>query len=178
MQLQSEREEFIGRLYAANFDLLEKMCLRMADYDPACADLAADAIQEAFLSADRHYRKLLRHPNPSGWLVLTCKNRMRDALRRERGRRRFAAWSLDGDDSLPLADAGSALDAWIDQEASQQQVEELLKKLTPAERDIAQSYFVEERTMKEAARAGSTTVSSVKSAISRIRGKARELRKK
>ena len=44
MQLQSEREEFIGRLYAANFDLLEKMCLRMADYDPACADLAADAI--------------------------------------------------------------------------------------------------------------------------------------
>ena len=159
MQLQSEREELIGRLYAANFDLLEKMCLRMADYDPACADLAADAIQEAFLSADRHYRKLLRHPNPSGWLVLTCKNRMRDALRRERGRRRFTAWSLDGDDS-------------------QQQVEELLKKLTPAERDIAQSYFVEERTMKEAARAGSTTVSSVKSAISRIRGKARELGKK
>ena len=62
MQLQSEREEFIGKLYAANFDLLEKMCLRMADYDSACADLAADAIQEAFLSADRHYQKLLRHP--------------------------------------------------------------------------------------------------------------------
>lgn len=178
MQLQSEREEFIGRLYAANFDLLEKMCLRMADYDPACADLAADAIQEAFLSADRNYRKLLRHPNPSGWLVLTCKNRMRDALRRERSRRRFTAWSLDGDDSLPLANACSALDAWIDQESSQQQVEELLAKLTPSERDVAQSYFAQERTMKETASAAATSVSSVKSAISRIRGKARELLKK
>lgn len=178
MQLQSEREDFIGRLYAANFDLLEKMCLRMADYDSACVDLAADAIQEAFLSADLNYLKLLKHPNPSGWLVITCKNRMRDALRRERGRRRFAVWSLDEDDSLPMADACSALDTWMDQESDQQQVEELLSALTPAERDIAQSYFVEEHTMKEAAHATASTVSSVKSAISRIRRKARELLEK
>lgn len=177
MQFQNEREELIGRLYADHFDMLEKMCYRMADYDSACADLVADAIQEAFLSADRSWRELLEHPNPSGWLVTTCRNRMRDALRQERSRRKFAAWSLDGDVSLPMADPASALDAWIDREADSIRAEEVLRALTSAERGIAQGYFVEERTMKEVARDRRLSMSSVKSAIFRIRQKAREMKK-
>lgn len=178
MQLQNEREEFIGRLYAANFDLLEKLCYRMADYDSACADLVADAIQEAFLAADQNYHKLQSHPNPSGWLVLTCRNRMRDALRRERSRRKFSAWSLDGDEALPMADSFSALDAWVDAEADRQQAEEVLRCLSPGEREVAQRYFVEDKSMRQVADESRATLSSVKSAIFRIREKAREIYKK
>ena len=53
----------------------------------------------------------------------------------------------------------------------------MLRALTPAERGIAQGYFVEERTMKEVARDRRLSMSSVKSAIFRIRQKAREMKK-
>lgn len=178
MELQSEREEFIGGLYAANFDLLEKMCYRMADYDSACADLVADAVQEAFLAADQNWRRLQSHPNPSGWLVLTCRNRMRDALRRERSRRKFSAWSLDGADALPMADSESALDAWMDAEADRQRAEEVLGRLSPGEREVAQRYFVEDKSMQQVAEENRLSLSAVKSAVFRIRQKAREIYKK
>ena len=178
MQLQNEREEFIGRLYAANFDLLEKMCYRLTGYDSSCSDLVADVIQEAFIAADRNWQKLSNHPNPSGWLVLTCQNRMKDALRKERRQRHSIAWSLDEEGSLPMADPYSALDAWIDREADQHQVEEVLKALTPDEREVASNYFIKGKKMREIAGESKASMSAVKSAVSRIRTKAREILKK
>ncbi len=178
MQPTSDREAFIVGLYASCYDLLEKMCYRLVDFDTTQADLVADCIQEAFLSADRHWRKLMRHPNPQGWLVTTCQNRLKDAQRRERTRRYRAAWSLDEDKALQLADVDSALDSWVDRAEDQETVERVLRLLSPVEKQVMQGYFMENLSMEEVADRGGSTLSAVKSAIFRIRSKAREMREK
>lgn len=178
MQPTSDREAFIVGLYTSCHDLLEKMCYRLLDYDTSQADLVADCIQEAFLAADRHWRMLTRHPNPQGWLVTTCQNRLKDSLRRERTRRFRTAWSLDEDSAPQVADAAGALDSWVDRAADQQAVEQVLRLLSPAEKQVMQGYFVDNLSMEEVADRQGSTLSAVKSAIFRIRSKAREMREK
>lgn len=172
----SPREALIQRLYERCHDTLEKMCYRRLHYDQSYAELIADVIQEAFLAADRHWEQLLRHPNPEGWLMLTCQNRLKDALRSDRSVRFRQAFSLDAEGAQPLADPVSALDDWAQQQADQQVVDSIFDLLSQGEQRVMQGYFVDGLPMEELAKKQGSTLSAVKSAIWRIRDKARRLK--
>jgi RNA polymerase sigma-70 factor (ECF subfamily) len=176
MQHPSQREEFLAQLYTNCYELLEKMCYRRVHYDASYADVVDDCVQEAFLAADAHYEKLSRHPNPQGWLVLTCQNRLKDALRRENRRRARSGFSIDAEDAPPLAAVEDALDKWADQQQSAELVQQVCDLLSPKEQQVMRSYFVESLSMEETARRQGSTLSAVKSIIYRIRQKARDAR--
>ena len=172
----AEREQFIARLYFSCHDTLEKMCYRRLNYDPARAQMVADCVQDSFLAADRHYQKLKDHPNPEGWLMLTCQNRLKDALRRDRTRRMREVFSLDEEGAQPMADPHSALDRWADRQEDGEMVQRIVSLLSDGEKRVMKGYFVQGHSMDEVAKQEQSTVSAVKSAISRIRQKARRMK--
>lgn len=171
----SGREALIRRLFDSCHDTLEKMCYRRLHYDSSYAELIADVIQEAFLAADLHWRELMDHPNPEGWLMITCQNRLKDALRRDQRRRMRQAFSLDEEGVQPFADPVNALDSWAERQADQEVVAQICDLLSKGEKQVMQGYFVEGLPMEDVARAQGSTMSAVKSAIWRIRDKARRL---
>jgi RNA polymerase sigma-70 factor (ECF subfamily) len=68
-------------------------------------DASADAVQDAFVQAHRHWRRVAQLEDPGGWLRRVATNRMLNVVR---GRRRLAAalpgmWSPDHTDLPPLA---------------------------------------------------------------------------
>lgn len=174
MQL-SQRESFITQLYDSCHDTLEKMCYRRLHYDAGYAELIADCIQDSFLAADAHWQMLLDHPNPEGWLMITCQNRLKDALRRDKSRRMRVAFSMDEDASQPMADPHSAIDAWAEGQAGQEMVERICAMLSDGEKRVMQGYFVNQIPMNELAEQQDSSQSAVKSAIWRIRDKAKKL---
>ena len=50
-------------------------------------DIAADAVQEAFLQADRQWRRISRYDNPAAWVRRVAINRARNVRRDNRRRR-------------------------------------------------------------------------------------------
>lgn len=178
MQDADQREVFITRLYEACFDMLEKMCYRHLNYNPLYADLVADCVQETFMAAHRHYARLRDHPNPEGWLVKTCQNRLKDGLRREKRGAERRAFSMDQSEEPTLADALSAIDAWESRQHSEETLARLSALLSEREKRVMEGYFKESLPMGEVARQEETSVSAVKSLIHRIRQKAREVRDK
>lgn len=171
----SGREALMRRLFDSCHDTLEKMCYRRLHYDSSYAELISDVIQEAFLAADQHWRELIDHPNPEGWLMITCQNRLKDALRKDNRRRISQAFSLDAEGAQPFADPVNALDTWADQQADQEVVARIAQALSHSERQVMQGYFVEGLPMEDVAKRQGSTMSAVKSAIWRIRDKAKRL---
>jgi len=50
-------------------------------------DVAADAVQDAFVKAHLHWNKISRYDDPSGWVRRVAINRLRDEHRRTRRKR-------------------------------------------------------------------------------------------
>ncbi len=68
-----EDNAFIDALYRDEYESIRKYIRRMVP-DPYAAE---DIIQETFLEAVRHCRKLrTEHPNVAGWLRVTAKNKV------------------------------------------------------------------------------------------------------
>lgn len=76
------------------------------------AESAADAVQEAFIAADRRWSKVSRYDDPAGWVRRVAVNRL---LNRQRNRRRRAEilagieLPLDDDLTAELLDLRAAM---------------------------------------------------------------------
>jgi len=82
---------------------------------------AADAVQEAFVKAHLHWRKIRGYDDPVGWIRRVAINRLRDdhrrATRKERAEQRLtteagvvgAQWAADGQAERGLGDLGPLL---------------------------------------------------------------------
>jgi RNA polymerase sigma factor (sigma-70 family) len=67
-------------------------------------ELIEDQIQETFLLAWRYQHKLLKHPNPAGWLVEAFRRCLLSQLRKMGREWKRRAFSLDEDDRPEYAD--------------------------------------------------------------------------
>ena len=76
----------IDELYRAEFPRLVR-ALAVA-YD---TETAADAVQEAFLEADRRWRRVSRYADPTAWVRRVALNRASNARRNQRRRREILA---------------------------------------------------------------------------------------
>jgi RNA polymerase sigma-70 factor (ECF subfamily) len=66
---------------------------------------AADAVQEAFIEADRRWRRISRYDDPTGWIRRVALNRLRNGERNRRRRLEI----LDGIQVLPDEDVTADL---------------------------------------------------------------------
>lgn len=86
-------------------------------------DAAADAVQEAFVKAHLHWRKIRRYDDPVGWIRRVAINRLRDDHRRH-GRKDTAVQRLHGEyrpDQVEWSDGADA-DALLAQLPRQQRL--------------------------------------------------------
>jgi RNA polymerase sigma-70 factor (ECF subfamily) len=70
-------------------------------------DLAADAVQEAFVKAHLHWRRIRRYDDPVGWIRRVAINKLRDEHRRD-DRKQLALRRLSG--LRDSASTGAAID--------------------------------------------------------------------
>lgn len=69
--LEKGQERFFTQLYLEQFDFLYHLACALLHDDHLGYDLVQDTFQAAFIKID----VLMRHPNPTGWLVQTMKNK-------------------------------------------------------------------------------------------------------
>lgn len=62
-------EQFFNKLYTDSYVLLKKYV-----YSKIGSNESEDILQETYYQAYRNVAILKEHPNPMGWLMLTCKN--------------------------------------------------------------------------------------------------------
>lgn len=114
-------------------------------------DVAADAVQDAFVQAHRHWKRVRGYDDPAAWLRRVATNRMRNALR---GRRRQAAalprlWYPESTD-LPVLGG---------------EVAKLVRSLPPGQRVAICLYYVADLSVREVAAALAVSEGTVKSQL-------------
>lgn len=101
-------------------------------------DIAADAVQDAFVKAHLHWNKISRYDDPSGWVRRVAINRLRDEHRRTRRKRR-ALERLRSQPTVP--DNGHDIDEFA----------RLLAALPRQQRLTTALYYVDSLTVAEIA---------------------------
>lgn len=177
MYMNDERERFFEEAYSKYQKKLEKVCLVYVDYNEEYRDLIDESIQETYLIAVREYEELLNHTALEGWFVKTCYNRFTTAVSKYRRRKSHHVFSMDDENSAPqVAQTMSALDSWLINENVAAYTKRILDTLNDREAEIFQERFIEGQRMSDIANRRQSTVSAVKSILSRAKRKVRNLR--
>ena len=116
-----------------------------------CGDreVAADCVQDAFLSAHLRWKQISRYEDPVAWVRRVAINRIRDHVRHEmRGVRVLVLLAADPQ--------------WIDEPTPQGDAAALLSKLPPQQRLAMSLYYLEGLSVAEVAHAMSLSVGAVK----------------
>ena len=129
----------------------------------ACGDveLAADAVQEAFVRAPVRWRRIRHYDDPVGWIRRVAVNLLRDERRRS-GRKRRAIERL-----------GRRSDAQIAPPSEPDQLDVLLRQLPMQQRTAVALYDVEGLDVSEVADAMQIAEGTVKSHLFDARRKLR-----
>ena len=149
-------EDFIAGLYRALYEKLFRIAYRML----GDTEQAGDAVQDVFLQVVFHRSKLMEHPNPEGWLVITLKNNIYNERRRS-----MAHQIVSLDEIAPVAEA-----------EPETPLEMLLpEKLPQADREILFWRFVQDLDYREIADRLGISESSCRSRLSRAISRYRKL---
>ena len=111
---------------------------------------AADAVQEAFVKAHLHWRKIERYDDPVGWIRRVAINKLRDDHRRG-DRKERAVQQLQTDARAPTVEWSNGLD-----------VTELLVELPRQQRLAMALFYVDELSIAEVATAMKLSEGAVK----------------
>ena len=140
-------------------------------------DAADDATQQAFIAA---YRNLYRFRGAGfkSWLLRILTNACYDELRRWKSRPSTSLEALGADhsddDSSWLVDPGEGPEAYVQRRELSQKIQQGLDTLPAEQRIILVLCDIHGLSYEEAAEATNTQVGTVKSRLSRARGKMRE----
>src|SRR3954466_1411965 len=91
----------VDSLFRAHYGRLVR-ALTLACGDP---EIAADAVQEAFVKAHLHWRRIQHYDDPVGWIRRVAINRLRDDHRRQ-SRRGAALERLAGEPQVESVEQG------------------------------------------------------------------------
>ncbi len=163
-------QHFIEQLYQQHSAFMRNVCRSKVNHQMEYYDLIEDCIQETFLTASQAYKTLKRHPNPRGWLLKTCMNRMMTQLRTLRYQQRFQAFSMDDPNSPAVADE-EGMDTFLRQDEARLILARIEASLTKEERMVFYDYFGKKNTMHDVATVHNLTDEQVKNIIKRIRRK-------
>jgi RNA polymerase sigma-70 factor (ECF subfamily) len=129
----------------------------------ACGDreVAADAVQDAFMRAYARWGRISRYDDPAGWVRHVALNRMRDHFRRAtRGRRAVERLIGRGDaDAVPAPEPPSDITALLGSLPHQQRIAVALYYVEQLSvREVAESMGLSEGAVKYHLHAGRATL--------------------
>ena len=172
-------EHFFEELYFRYAIKLERMCYKYVSYQNEYTSIIEESLQETFLQAIKQYHKLQSY-SPShleAWLVETCWNRLKPAVKKYR-RRKKRYISIDNEEQLHLSveriqnDVNEVLECIHRKET----LEKLLNALNQRERNIVERHIVHGQPLSEIARQEQISVGAAKSILARARAKVRRIR--
>ena len=126
-------------------------------------ETAADAVQEAFVKAHLHWRRIERYDDPVGWIRRVAINKLRDDHRR-RGRKDLAMQQLQAGQRAPTVDWSNGLD-----------VAELLVELPRQQRLTMALFYVDNLSIAEVAAALKLSEGAVKFHLHQGRDRLRQI---
>jgi RNA polymerase sigma-70 factor, ECF subfamily len=132
----------------------------------ACGDreVAADAVQEAFVKAHMHWRKVQEYEDPVGWIRRVAINRLRDDHRRQ-NRKGSALERL----------AGQPQTESVEQNGFDSELPTILAQLPRQQRIAMALFYVDELSIAEVAAALNVSEGAVKSYLHQGRARLRSV---
>ena len=155
--MEREKEAFIEWLYTQYAVKLERASLNWVQHRPEYRDMVDDSIQKTFLKACEEYDRLKDAPYIEAWLFKTCRHRLLTEINTYR-RRQKRHVALDGGTAVSDERLMTAIDA-----------------LSEREKGLVRERFVNGASVEEMAQKEKTTVGAIRSALARLRKKARRL---
>jgi RNA polymerase sigma-70 factor, ECF subfamily len=130
----------------------------------ACGDreLAADAVQEAFVKAHLHWRRIQQYDDPVGWIRRVAINRLHDDHRRQTRKRRAL-----------VRLAGEPQPESVEQHGFDSDLPALLAQLPKQQRIAMALFYVDELSITEVAVALDVSEGAVKSYLHQGRARLR-----
>lgn len=150
--------ETVDSLFRAHYGRLVR-ALTLACNDQ---EVAADAVQEAFVKAHLHWRRIQHYDDPVGWIRRVAINRLRDDHRRQ-SRKGMALERLA---SEPQAQA-------VEQNDFDSDVQAILAQLPRQQRIAVALFYVDELSIAEVAAALKVSEGAVKSYLHQGRARLR-----
>ena len=172
--MKEEKEAFIESLYLQYAGKLERASLNYVRHRGEYRDLVDDSIQKTFLKAYEEYDTLKDAPYIEAWLFKTCRHRLLTEINTYR-RRQKRHVALDGGMAVSDERLMTAIDALPEQIGNRETLERILDALSEREKGLVRERFVNGASFEEMAQKEKTTVGAIRSALARLRKKARRL---
>ncbi len=154
----------IEQLYERHGYYLYRRCRQFLQSD----DDAYDALQEVFLRCVAHRRRLVDGPALLPWLNRVTTHYCLNVLRQRGNRRTEPVATVDG---LP----GTQVELFDILSENTELVKRVLVHSRPAERDVAVTYFLDDRSLSETAAAHGLSVPTVRRRLKAFLKRARRL---
>ena len=169
--LRNREPRAVERWFREHADAVYTFAYYRAGKDP---DLAADIVQETFLTALGRIAEYNPERGPMlAWLACCCRNCIRKVLR-EKGRHGTAVEAMDGIDAR-LAAAGRAMAAeplpeeLVGRQETKELVRLALADLPDHYREVLSEHYFERRSLQELADTHRTSEGAIKSLLHRAR---------
>ena len=171
-----QQDMFMEELYRSYLPALQRFCTQYLLTWPRCLPYVDDYVQETFVKALKCQGRLRKHPNPYGWLVITCKNICNTAIRNDARRCRITGTPISiENDSVEIPDPKDDILRWLCQADDRERIKAITDKLTSQEHAVFDAYFVDHLSLQETAERNGVTKNSAQGSLQRIRQKARHI---
>ncbi len=173
--MTNENDKLLSELYEQYYARLKNYCLIIFQYDPRLVSFADDCVQETFIKALEHKKKVASAPSAYAWLAKCCRNTCISMQRRRTILFHKIGKQVAFDETNEHPDSTDSIIRWLYQYQAKELLAEIYAQLTPLEQAIFYDYFQNKMSTDQVAVHNSTSIYSVKGALQRIRKKAQKV---
>lgn len=174
--MHKERNQLLAELYEQYHDSVFRLCYQMVGYRTSLIPLVEDCVQDAFVKALEHYPEYSHYQNPMGWIAEAAKKRLMSERRKQVFRENPVHLErLVAEGKYPEATLLTDVERWFNHEEAVETLQKLVRLLTEREQYVYEAYFVNGYSLAETAEITGLTDNAVRSAVSRIRKRAKQI---
>lgn len=173
--MKNERNEVLEQLYEEHYDSVFRLCASIVRNDRRLYPLIEDCVQDAFVKAINHYDEFKDYKNPVGWICVAATNHLKSELRKETNRRK-TVFPLVLEECESTAFFRNDVEEMLNREVVVQKLSEIYEMLTEHEKVVFEEYFINGKQMQQVADDIGFSQNSVRSAVNRIRKRARSIK--
>lgn len=136
-----------------------------------------DCLQDLFVLAFIHRKKLSRHPNPVGWLFVTARNLAHDTFRKNKKNEKY---TVSFEDAIEIFGTDEMEETMLEngtapKEELETTKEKILEELSCREKKLYRLKYIEKKDTKYLARYFSTTEGCIRAWLSQMRKHIRKI---
>lgn len=171
MRERAELIRWVSEIYESHYKQLHDLGMLFASHAMARESIVEDAIQDVFLILLTKADQLVDHPNITGWLIVSLRNKLREQLKKEQRNRIHETFSLDAQAQKHAEPQVSLNKEALEFLLEQEQTAKLTELLGEENAQLFQMYCINKIPAKTVAKAFGISESNVRVRANRIREK-------